>query len=88
VPAGLVVPGRSWVAEQLSLTAVPAETEWPDDLLNTYVTAPEYLGPIADALGVSVDPRWWIWAILREHPLWFEEFSNIPPRDRRRGFRR
>ena len=47
---------------------MPAETEWPDDLLNTYVTAPEYLGPIADALGVSVDPRWWIWAILREHP--------------------
>lgn len=47
---------------------MPAETEWPDDLLNTYVTAPEYLGPIADALGVSVEPRWWIWAILREHP--------------------
>src|SRR5207248_1736442 len=61
-------PFRSWVAEQLSLTAVPDETEWPDDLLNTYVTAPEYLGHIADALGVSVDPRWWISAILREHP--------------------
>lgn len=67
LPADFVVPARSWTTEQLSLTAVPAETEWPDDLLNTYLTAPEYLGPIADALGVSVDPRWWIWAILREH---------------------
>ncbi len=69
-PSGLVAPDQSWVFERLGLTAVPAESEWPDDLVDVYLTAPEYLFPVASSLVISAEPRLrcWIGAILRQHP--------------------
>lgn len=65
-PSGLVVPGQWWAAAQLGLTVVP-DSDWPDELLHTYLTAAEYLTPIAAAAGLRFEARWWIWAVLRQH---------------------
>ncbi|MEY9912818.1 hypothetical protein ABIA35_009085 [Catenulispora sp. MAP12-49] len=71
--SGLIVPDGSWAAPLLGLVPVPADSEWPEDLMKVYLTARDYLDPAAAAIGIPTEaaatwnPQQWRVAIVRQH---------------------